>query len=375
MDNFSCEIVKERGFLCKLPDSASTFSGFACTIRRTTANCFAVALGKKKSDLAVLAFETSFLVLIQSLGAWLLPFMRFFSFLGQEECYMLVIPLIYWTADAALGLRLFVMLILSNAVNVFLKWAFHLPRPYWVERRVIAWGHETSFGLPSGHAQNAAGVYGLFAFVVQRRLLRFLIAFGIFLIGFSRLYLGVHYLRDVLAGWAIGLVLLLCILRVEEGVVIWAKEQTLKRILFYLFVSSLFLLFFLLVFLQVFRGIPLPQSWVDNALYQWPHGPIAPYAPESAATLAGTWLGAFGGAVWFYRRYGGFRADGAMKQKILRYLVGMAGLFILWAGLRALFPSSVNFVGMALRFLRYALVGLWTTALAPLVFRKLGLVT
>ncbi|NPV84394.1 MAG: phosphatase PAP2 family protein [Anaerolineae bacterium] len=322
----------------------------------------------------MLAFETSFLVLIQSLGVWLLPFMRFFSFLGQEECYMLVIPLVYWTVDAALGLRLFVVLILSNAVNVFLKWAFHLPRPYWVERRVVAWGHETSFGLPSGHAQNAASVYGLFAFVAQRRLLRFLVVFGIFLIGFSRLYLGVHYLRDVLAGWGIGLVLLLCVLRVEERVVVWAKKQTPGRIFLYLFISSLFLLFFLLGFLQLFQGIPLPQMWVDNALVQWPNEPIAPYASESAATLAGTWLGALGGAVWFYHRYGSFRTDGAMKQKILRYLVGMIGLFVLWAGLRAAFPSSADSVGMVLRFLRYAVVGLWTTALAPLVFEKLGLV-
>jgi undecaprenyl-diphosphatase len=71
---------------------------------------------------------------------------------------------------------------------------------------------EAGFSFPSGHAANGMVAYGVLAVLVGRlslarplRLaLQFAAALVIFLVGLSRVWLGVHYPTDVLAGWALG---------------------------------------------------------------------------------------------------------------------------------------------------------------------------
>jgi hypothetical protein len=70
---------------------------------------------------------------------------------------------------------------------------------------------------------------------------------------------------------------------------------------------------------------------------------------------------------------GGFNAAGANWQLILRYIVGIIGLLIFWAGLKAIFPSGDDLLAMFLRYLRYGLVGFWVTGAAPWVFYRLKL--
>ncbi|HMN61370.1 MAG TPA: phosphatase PAP2 family protein, partial [Anaerolinea sp.] len=106
---------------------------------------------------------------LQSAGAWLRAPANFFTFLGTENFYLLVMPALYWCVDAGLGLRIGLILTVSGSVNAMLKLAFHTPRPYWVDPHVQAWSTEASFGLPSGHAQNAAAIWGLAGLKTGRR--------------------------------------------------------------------------------------------------------------------------------------------------------------------------------------------------------------
>jgi undecaprenyl-diphosphatase len=94
-------------------------------------------------------------------------------------------------------------------LNNVLKLGFARPRP-----TVLEWqAHAVSSSFPSGHAMSAAVVYGTVAYLAarlqQRRWARVatmvVAAIMIFLICLSRLYLGVHYPSDVLAGVLVGL--------------------------------------------------------------------------------------------------------------------------------------------------------------------------
>jgi membrane-associated phospholipid phosphatase len=89
------------------------------------------------------------------------------------------------------------------------KWYYQFPRP-----AGLAWYEEFSYSFPSGHATVAMAFYG-FLFYLLLMYLRsdswktfvFIMALLFVLgMGFSRIYLGVHYLSDVLGGFAIGFV-------------------------------------------------------------------------------------------------------------------------------------------------------------------------
>ncbi len=98
-------------------------------------------------------------------------------------------------------------------LNGLLKLIFHRARPtYAAEFNAVSWS------FPSGHAMDSLIVYGLFAYWLSRRhpsAQRPILAGAVLLtgcIGFARIYLGVHYLSDVLAGYSAGFVwLFVCI--------------------------------------------------------------------------------------------------------------------------------------------------------------------
>ena len=94
------------------------------------------------------------------------------------------------------------------ALDEILKLSFRRARPEVASEFI----HSGSWSFPSGHAMNSLVGYAMLAFLLRQHVesarLRFAIAFAATLliaaIGFSRLYLGVHYLSDVTAGYLAG---------------------------------------------------------------------------------------------------------------------------------------------------------------------------
>ena len=95
----------------------------------------------------------------------------------------------------------------AEIVSYSLKLGFRRDRPFFTDPLAT----ESTFSFPSGHSTVSLAVYGALAVIVARRVRRpsrlpWLVgaAVLVLLIGFSRLYLGVHFLTDVLAGFAAG---------------------------------------------------------------------------------------------------------------------------------------------------------------------------
>ncbi len=106
------------------------------------------------------------------------------------------------------ALLLFVATAGGIVLNGILKFGFHRPRPH-----IIPWGtNAVASSFPSGHAMSAIVVYGTVAYLAarlhERRWARWLTMFFavvvILFICYSRMYLGVHYPSDILAGLLIG---------------------------------------------------------------------------------------------------------------------------------------------------------------------------
>ncbi len=318
-------------------------------------------------------FELSVSLAVQALGTWLQPVLTLFTHLGDEEFYLIVIPLLYWCVSAPFGLRIGTMLMATNWFNSLLKVAFHSPRPYWVDSRVKAMIIETSFGTPSGHSQNAAALWGLAAAKLRKRWAWVAALVIIFVIGFSRLYLGVHFLRDILSGWVFGFLLLIVYLKVEKPLIAWFKRLTFNGQVISALLSALLIVLSGVAVRALLGGWQVPADWAANALAASPDEPIDPLSLNGYFTVGGTWLGLILGVAVMLRGQGLMHAGGGLTKRALRYILGVLVMLILYVGLGALFPREPEVPGYLLRMLRYALIGFWVAAGAPLLFVRLKL--
>ena len=93
---------------------------------------------------------------------------------------------------------------IAEILNLILKNVFVRERP-----NILRLVNETSYSFPSGHAMASAALYSCIAILAWRYNKK--IAMTIFccvmtiLIGLSRVYLGVHYITDVIGGWCLGI--------------------------------------------------------------------------------------------------------------------------------------------------------------------------
>lgn len=310
------------------------------------------------------------IVTIQALGGWLAAPMGFFSFLGTEDFFFLVLPLLYWSVDAALGLRVAFILSASASLNGYFKLLFAGPRPYWVSDRVIPLSVESSFGIPSGHAMNAVSVWGIMAAGLRRQWGWVIAVALMFLIGFSRWYLGMHFVQDVLIGWLLGALLLWGFTRLEKPVVAWFTGQSFGGQIALAFIISLVLIGLGLLSVMPLAGYTFPEEWRENALRA---GELPdPVSTEGFVTLGGTFFGLAAGAAWMMSR-GGYQAEGPLAKRALRYVVGLIGVVLLLFGLDMVFPDGQTLIPLLFRYLRYGLVGFWVIAGAPWLFFRIKL--
>jgi membrane-associated phospholipid phosphatase len=314
----------------------------------------------------------AWIVALQGLE-WLYSPMQFFTFLGSEEFFLLILPALYWCIDSRLGMRVGMILLFSGGINDALKLALHGPRPYWVSSAVKALTAETSFGVPSGHAQHAVGVWGILAAGVRRPWAWAAAVFIMLMIGLSRPLLGVHFLHDVLLGWLLGALVLWAFLRYWDRVAAWLQGLGLGRqVLFALGVSLLLVAASSLSYLSLQNRALDLAGWQAMAAQAGAHELPAPVTLNGTMTSAGALFGLAAGLAWLTAR-GGFDVSGPLWKRLLRYLIGLVGVLVLWFGLGQLFPRGDELVPYALRYLRYALVGAWISAGAPYLFLGLKL--
>ena len=274
-----------------------------------------------------------------------IAFWRLMSWLGEEPVFLLLLTGWLWAYRKREALWAATALLLGSYLAFTLKDLFAMPRPFQVApdavRVLVPGGEALGYGLPSGHALTAAALWGTWAGMLGNPWFTGFALGLIFLIGLSRLVLGVHFLHDILVGWAVGALVAFGIVRVGPG---WLPRLAASRRRSFLLAAGGVLLLFLL------------------------HG-----TRETAVPL-GAWLGMIGGTL-LESGQNRFHPGGPWPQRGWRLAIGWATLAALYVGLgwlfRALPPPLPE--APALRFVRYGVVGLWATGGAPALFLRLGL--
>ncbi len=134
-------------------------------------------------------------------------FFKFLDYFDRQEFFFILVPVIWLCVGWRSGLRILYALLLCNYTNNLLKGFFLSPRPFHLDPQVGVI-QTSGLGFPSGAAQNVILLSGILL-NSWKSAWRWLAAFlYILLISFSRVYLGLHFPSDIVAGWFVGFGLL-----------------------------------------------------------------------------------------------------------------------------------------------------------------------
>ena len=258
----------------------------------------------------------------------------FFDFLfqliticGEQIVLISIISIIYWTLDKKFGEYIAYSVLTSVLLNNAIKDIFKMKRPIGEEGiRTLREQTATGYSFPSGHTQGASSFYGAMAIYLKRRVMYIIATVMIILIGFSRLYLGVHYPKDVIVGGILGVLTSLICYKLYNRV---ENKMLLYVITFAIFIPAL--------------------TFAHSADF---------------IKGMGTYLGFIIG-IYIEKKYVNFSTEGSTGNKIIRVLLGIVILLVLQLGLKVLLPSGTIF-----SFIRYSLISLVGIGVYPMVFKK-----
>jgi len=126
------------------------------------------------------------------------------TFLGSPVFWVGVAAVIYWRGRENESFFLMNLILFTAVIVGALKFVFARPRPTREFFKVLAYDRLGQYGFPSGHSALITGAFSHFYGIIKRKAkIGFVILIA--LVAFSRLYLGMHFPSDVLAGIALGL--------------------------------------------------------------------------------------------------------------------------------------------------------------------------
>ena len=259
-----------------------------------------------------------FLQSLQSDG--LTSFFKFFTFFGDKEFYIMVLPLFFWLWDKDKAVTLLFILMPSLLLNFWLKEIFQTARPLGV-----ALIEQGGFAFPSGHAQGSTTLWLMLALLIRKKWINYLAVIMIILVSLSRLYLGVHYPVDILGGILIALILVFAYDKYLYDN--FTELLSAKTAMFKTAVLTIIIIFFTILY-------PADDAITILAVL-WGFSMILIYTDVMKSELPQ-------GILW----------------KLLILIVGIVGVLLIWKGLKTILPPME-----ITRFLRYGLLGAWIAIL------------
>ena len=277
-------------------------------------------------------------------------FMLTVTMLGEETAFLALAMIFFWCVDKKRGYLMMSVGFLGIMANQFMKLWFRIPRPWVLDENftILEQAREAAAGysFPSGHTTTAFATFGSIAASTKRRWVMVLNIVLAVLVGFSRMYIGVHTPADVIVGALTSLVLIFLL----RFVVLSGNEKEMKILIGAMITGALGLLLFV-------ERYPFPAD-------------IDAHNLESGIKNAYTMIGSLIGVAIVYAvdvRYLDFQTDAVWWAQILKAVIGLGLVLLVKEVLRS--PLDALFAGhMAARAVRYFLIVIVAGILWPMSF-------
>ena len=276
-------------------------------------------------------------------------FMLAITHLGEETAFLVLALIVFWCVDKRRGYLLMSVGFLGTMANQFMKLWFRVPRP-WVldpEFTILEQAREAAAGysFPSGHTTSAVGTFGSLAATSRQKRSAVIYTVLAVLVGFSRMYIGVHTPADVIVGALTSLVLIVLLRKVP-----W-NGRAMNILVIVMMAASLGLL----AFVQCY---PFPADVDAHNL-------------ESGLKNGWTLVGCMAGVGVVYaveKRYVNFTTAAVWWAQVLKVVLGLALVLLVKEGLRS--PLEAIFGNpYPARAVRYFLIVVVAGVFWPVTFR------
>jgi len=273
--------------------------------------------------------------------------------LGEETIFLVLGLIILWCIDKKWGFRFLAAGLVGSIVNQLLKAIFLIPRPWVLDPsfEIVEAAREaaTGYSFPSGHTQTAVTVYGMLAAWLKKTWVTVLCLILIALVGFSRMYLGVHTPYDVgvsLITGALTVFGMMYLFRRAEGD---AKKE--HRIQWGVFAFALVTLAYICL---------APKRAANIAEFD-AHG------VENAWKLAGTTAGLI--AAWLIdQKYVHYETKASLPVQVIKVALGFAIVMVVRMGTKPVLNVLMNGHAAA-GAVRYFLMCVIGGGLWPMTFK------
>jgi membrane-associated phospholipid phosphatase len=275
--------------------------------------------------------------LIKFIQSFSSPFLdrlfQLITFLGEESIYVIILGFIFWCKDKKYGYKLAYLLLFSSLINGFVKDVIKAERPISIkELRHLRVETATGYSFPSGHTQNITS----FVTALSLKLKNIYMYIGgsilVILVAISRLYLGLHWPKDVAFGIVFGILSII----IANYFYDFIQRSKNKYLLLLVPLPIIFIIF-------IFNG------------------------SEDFYKAAGIFCSFQVGYI-IEDKYIKFTTKAESLKQVIKLLIGIAGALLLKVGLKGVLP-----IALLSDFIRYFAIGIWITVICPWLFTHIKL--
>ncbi len=280
---------------------------------------------------------------------------------GEFWLPTLICAIVYWCIDFKAGMYLISLCGFNSILTHFFKMIACVYRPWVLSDKIhpseLAVPFAKGYSFPSGHSAMSSSVLGGLAYLLKQKKFICILLIGlVFLIGFSRLWLGVHTPQDVICGLLIGFSLIF----IANKIINWAEIKP-DRYLFITLITNILVLF-ILIYIRYFNTYRM--DYISGELLVNPAKTI-----YSTTVTYAYILGVLNGC-FLCRRFFPFNPKNtSIKNRIIIGIIG--GLFIIFALRNIVWYFIMNVTPLKLAFPAMFFTGIFITLIYPMIFKSL----